>query len=93
MDDDSMNPTVTLNANVDPYVQGMNQAAEATKRSAAAIGVLFDKTHQLYQNTSKGFQIVGAGTLASLTALAMAADALYPMYGASTVTSPRESSR
>lgn len=74
MDDDSMNPTVTLNANVDPYVQGMNQAAEATKRSAAAIGVLFDKTHQLYQNTSKGFQIVGAGTLASLTALALAAD-------------------
>ena len=74
MADEELNPTVTLNANVDPYVQGMNEATVATERTSGAITGLLQQTQALYDKTSKGLTLVGAGTLASLTALALVAD-------------------
>ena len=74
MADEELNPTVTLNANVDPYVQGMNEATVATERTSGAVTGLLQQTQALYDKTSKGLTLVGAGTLASLTALALVAD-------------------
>lgn len=74
MADEELNPTVTLNANVDPYVQGMNEATVATERTSGAVTGLIQQTQALYDKTSKGLTLVGAGTLASLTALALVAD-------------------
>ena len=77
MDDEAMNPTVTLNANVDPYVQGMNQAAEVTQATTESIGKLnaaAEKISSAWKKTAQGLQVIGGGSLAGLTALALAAD-------------------
>ncbi len=77
MDDEAMNPTVTLNANVDPYVQGMNQAAEVTQATTESIGKLSaaaEKVSSAWKKTAQGLQVIGGGSLAGLTALALAAD-------------------
>jgi TP901 family phage tail tape measure protein len=71
--EEEMNPTVTLDANVNPYVDSLDQAAVATERLSGAVDTLTQKAKTLRNQTATGLQIVGAGTLAGLSTMALVA--------------------